>query len=407
MKLSVLSIFQSKKTLYVLSAALIVLYTGWISYVIIADRPLDFYVYYLAAEEFARGGNAYTITNPAWDSLAAELDITNYTRPYRYPPVTAAIVALLRPLGPKGAAAIWVIFSGAAMIGGAWVLGGLFDEKYGRGVSMLLLLGLVPPLATLLAGQVNGFLYLCLALGLVYLQQRKTHLAAFFLALGAVLKVIPLALIGWLAWRRQWRAALISTLLVAALMLGSALLVGWQGLADYAQHALFLSRPDILFAGGANQTISGFLGRAFPNIDPALILPVSRWLALAIIGITVLVCRPTGRFRQLFVSEYVLIVCALQLIPPFTWYHQLVLLHIPLTVLAMQSIREKRWTLIAFFAVLLALSNLHGLFWHQIEARFGNGMLLSLPFLLGLSLWVYFVWKISRNKFSSNRVADG
>jgi glycosyltransferase involved in cell wall biosynthesis len=48
--------------------------------------------------------------------------ITNYTRPYRYPPLTALLVAPLTLLGPCGAATVWLAVNALAMVGGcgAW-----------------------------------------------------------------------------------------------------------------------------------------------------------------------------------------------------------------------------------------------------------------------------------------------
>ena len=95
---------------------LILVYSGWLTYVIRADRPLDFYGYYLAAEIFATGGDAYTISKENWNTTAAELGITNFAYNYRYPPLTATLILPLRALGPQWAAAIWVIASATAMI---------------------------------------------------------------------------------------------------------------------------------------------------------------------------------------------------------------------------------------------------------------------------------------------------
>jgi hypothetical protein len=61
-----------------LLAGLVILYVGWLTYVIVADRPLDFYVYYRAAEATARGQSPYTISDPAWDALAADLHHQSY-----------------------------------------------------------------------------------------------------------------------------------------------------------------------------------------------------------------------------------------------------------------------------------------------------------------------------------------
>ena len=61
-------------------------------------------------------------SDPAWDNLAAEMGVTNYTRPYRYPPLTAELVAPLTALPPRAAASLWLVLSAVAAIVAAWWL---------------------------------------------------------------------------------------------------------------------------------------------------------------------------------------------------------------------------------------------------------------------------------------------
>jgi len=376
-----------------LLAGLVILYAGWLTYVIAADRPLDFYVYYMAAEATARGQSPYTISDPAWDALAADLGITNYTRPYRYPPYTAAVLIPFRPLGPRGTMVAWVIANAAAMIGGVWLLGQALESQW-LPTSLAALLFFVPPLATLLAGQINGLLFFCLALALWGLVRKREGWLGVGLALGTASKVIPLALVFYLFWRRQWRAGLIAVAVLVALTLACLPLVGWQSMADYARDAIFLGRPDVVYTTPTNQTLTAVLGRAFPTAL-TLALTGGRWFGLLLVVATVALCWPKGDATRLMPLEFGLIVAALQLIPPFTWYHQLVLLLIPLLIAAERLWAARRWGWLGLLAMLLILTDLHGLAWHSVEKW---PWLTSFPLLMGLTLWGLLAWLIVRER---------
>jgi len=375
-------------------AALAILYAAWLTYVITADRPLDFYVYYMAAETFARGGNAYTISDAAWDKLASELSITNYTRPYRYPPHTTALLTPFRLLGPHGAAAVWLIANTAAMIGGAWLLGRSLGGGWWLPASLALLLFFVPPLATLLAGQVNGLLFFSVALAFWGLTRQREKWLGTGLALGAALKVIPLALMLYLFWRRQWRAGLIAFAVLLALTLACLPVVGWEGLADYGRNAILLGEPNQVFASPTNQTITAVLGRAIPAA-PALTLAGGRWLGLLLVLVTAVLCWPIGDIAEWRPLEFGLIVVTLHMIPPFSWYHQLVLLLIPLLIVTKRLGAARQWAWLSLLAALFVLTDLHGLAWHHLERW---PWLTSFPFLLQLTLWVMLAWPIAREK---------
>lgn len=380
---------------WLLVAGLVVLYVGWIGYVILADRPLDFNVYYMAAEATARGQSPYTISDGAWDELAKDLGITNYTRPYRYPPYTAAMLVLFRPLGPRATMMIWVAANGAAMIVGAWLLGMALGGGRWLHLSLVALGLFAAPLATLLAGQINGLLFLCLALAVWAAGRQRAGWLGTGLAFGTVLKVIPLALVLYLFWRRQWRAGLIAIAVVIILTVASALVVGLPDFALYAQRAIFLANPGSIHRGPVNQTFTAVLGRAFPRATSAVLI-ASRWTALAVIAVTAALCWPAGGSAELMPLEIGLTVTALQLIPPFTWYHQLVLLLVPLLVAVRWLFDRRRWLWLGALAGLFLLTTVHGLAWRYLVDL---PWLTSFPFLLGLVLWVVLGWAVASEKW--------
>lgn len=399
---------------WLLLAALVVLYTGWIGYVVSRDKPLDFYVYYLAAGAFLRGQNAYEISAPAWDDLAAEMGVTNYTRPYRYPPLTAELVAPLTLLPPRTAAILWLALSAVMAVAAAWWLalppsippagGGEVRGGYCWALALGGLLLFVPPLTTLHAGQVNLLLLASLTLALWAFARRKPIWLGMGLGVGTSLKVVPLALIGYLLWRGQWRALLAAILVIVALLLAAVPLVGWDGLVSYGQKAILLGEPGRLFPQPTNQTFNGFFARLLmehsegPALadNPGLAHRLSLVCGLVLTIATVVICWPTGRVRHFFPLEFALIVTALQLIPPFTWYHQLVLLLIPFVILLREALHTRglRWML-APLAVGYVITDLHGLLWHHLQ---GLTLLQSTPFYTMLMLWGMLAWLIVRRK---------
>ncbi len=389
---------------WALVAALGLLYAGWIGVVVSRDKPLDFYVYYLAAGAFLRGQNAYEISDPAWDNLAAEMKVTNYTRPYRYPPLTAGLVAPLTILPPRMAAALWLALSAVAAVAGAWWLALALETPYRWALALGGLLLFVPPLTTLHAGQVNLFLLASLTLALWAFARHKPVWLGVGLGVGTSLKVIPLALVGYLLWRRQWRAFLIAVLVILILLLVAVPLIGWDGLVSYGQKAVLLGEPGLLFPQPANQTFNGFFARLLMEHsqgwaladNPGLASRLSLACGLVLIITTIVTCWPTGSVHHFFSLEFALIVTALQLVTPFAWYHQLVLLLIPFTVLTREilHVRELRWML-APLAVGYVITDLHGLLWHHLE---GLTLLQSTPFYTMLVLWGLLAWLIVRRK---------
>ncbi len=376
----------------IIFVAIAIIYTGWLAYVIRADRPLDFYVYYLAAEATARDQNPYTITLEAWNDLAADLSITNYTSPYRYPPHTAAWLTLLRPLGPQGVMILWVGLNALAMIGGAWLMGKTIGDQWWIPITLLFFFLFVPPLATLLAGQVNGLLFFTLVLAFWAIKQERAAWLGISLALGTILKVVPFALVLYLFWRRQWRAGIIAIGAIAILTVLSLPLMNGQYLLDYIQNSVQLGRPDVVYVSGSNQTISATLGRIFPN-NLQIALQGGRWLGLLIVLVTAALCWASDSEQKWMPIEFALIVAALHLIAPFTWYHQLILILISFIVLLYYYIQTKNQVGIGVLLTLYVLTILHGLIWHNLPP-----LLLSFPFLLTLTLWVGLALVLIRHK---------
>jgi hypothetical protein len=401
---------QARWLRWLVVAALILLYTGWIGYVAGQDKPLDFYVYYSAAYGFAHGINMYGAIGAnatAWANLAQTLQIHNYTLPYLYPPLTAMLAWPLTLLPPRWAALVWLIASALAFAASAWLIGRSFGSPFSVTLALTLLLFFVPPLTTLHAGQVNGFLLLTLAFVLYAFACKRPAWLGTGLAVGTMLKLVPVAHLGYLAWRRQWRAAIIGVIVIV-LLLGSAIpLIGWSGLASYARNFFTLGSAGNLITAGASQSFSSFFarllvaegGRRYLADAPQL----ARWLgwgtSLLLVAATMALCWPRGDLSNLFSLEFSLVTTAISLLTPYVWYHQLVLLLIPFFVLAERALIHPnlRWMLIPL-AIGYVVTDIHGLAWHRLEF---NPLLVSMPFYTALMLWGLLAWLIVREKWRS------
>ena len=383
------------------------LFIIWIGYLVIYDKPVDFYVYYLATKGFIRGEDVYgSAASDMWDRLARESNITNYAPPYRYPPLTAMMVLPLTFLNPRLAAGIWLAASAVAFMLSAYFLGATSRSAWGMPVSWGLALFFTPVLTTLHAGQVNGFVLLALSFSLYAWSRNRPVALGIGVALGAMLKLVPVAHLGYLGWRRQWLAFGIGVLSIVLLFAASIPLVGWTGLASYAKNFFTLGATGGLISPGANQAINGFVSRFLtassdrwywvdaPDLAQWLILISSSVLVLITIGL----CLPIKSSSQTIVWEFALITIVVNLITPSAWYHQFVLLLIPFFVIIDFALSNQsfRWMLIPL-GIGYGLTDLHGLIWHYIEPL---PWITSTPFYTALMLWVFLAYLVARDKWN-------
>jgi hypothetical protein len=401
---------RASRLTYLILAALIVWYAGWIAYISATDKPTDFYVYYLAAFGFERGDDVYSLhdypgVRQDWAEIAGAAGVENFTYPYRYPPLTAQLAWPLTLLGPRPAALVWLIATAAAFVASALLLAALTDEPWARPVALGLLFFFVPALTTLRAGQVNGLLLLALCAGLLLLMKQRPVGAGFAIAVASLLKLVPVALLGYLFWRRQWRAGIAAVLSVAVLLLSAIPLTGLGGLASYARNFLGLGEAGQLVPSAPNQSFNGFFARLLvpvpgqqaladaPELAMTLYLAASVLLVLA----TMALCWPRGDFRRFGELEYALIVAAISLLTPYVWYYQLVLLLIPFFILIKQALTvDGLRFMLAPLAVGYAATCAHGLFWQRIAF---SPVLSSMPFFTTLMLWAFLAYLLYRGKW--------
>ena len=376
--------------------------TAWAVFVSVAKQPVDFRVYYLAAEVWSHGGSPYAMSRAAWFTYGHHVGLHDFVWPYRYPPYTAALLRPLVPLGEPAVRVIWQATSVAATIAATWLLARSLGGRTMYLAAFLVLLGLAPAYDTLLVGQINGFLLLSLAVAFWAMLERRERTLGMSLAVGTAIKLVPAALVVYLIARRRWHAVVWFVVGLALLTLIAVPLVGTGAFIEYAQWAVDLVRPQSVMNGPTNATFVGAVGRLLPH-DLDLARALGRALSAAVLLATAALCWPRRERSRDDALAFAMIVAVLPLLPPFTWFHQLLLLLLPLLVVGQRLWRARRFWELGLLVALLAATDA---MWVFINPGYWLGLrvhsvyyALSFPTLLCAALWgicAHEMWLVTR-----------
>jgi hypothetical protein len=388
--------------------AVVLVFGAWLVIGAQRNSPVDFYVYYTAGALARAGRSFYAITTPGWIHTAHALGVRHITWPYRYPPYTAALVSLLVPLGLHWAMVVWGSANAVAMAGGAVVLGVALGSRWRVPLALAVLLVFGPAYHTLYDGQVNGLVFLSLAVAFWGLARGRDLPAGAGIAFAAALKLTPVALLAYLAWRRRWRALLLAVLIVAALTALTLPVTGAAAWGQYLGRAYVLTDPQHVNPSGANQSATGVLGRLLlPSVvktglasSTHTVQSLARVFAALLVAATVIATRPRrragaeGPARRAATDDELLgfgmVVAATLVIGSFTWYHQFTWLLIPLLLVACRFIVARRWWLVAALGLVVLGIDANELLWtrlHHLVIESGYYRALSLPFAAALLVW--------------------
>ncbi|QEH38677.1 hypothetical protein OJF2_72830 [Aquisphaera giovannonii] len=179
------------------------------------NRPnKDYSLWYQVGEAVRRGIDVYP--DPASGRLF----------PFMYPPSAAALLGYLSPLGKHGTTLVLVLGHSAAWLGAI-----LLSVHLATGGRKGLwrqhpLLYLAPSLCiialvhnTYLLGQPNLALLTLLLGAFACLRHRREGLAGLLVATAAAIKAFPILALGYLIYRRMWRASAATVLALAAWLL--------------------------------------------------------------------------------------------------------------------------------------------------------------------------------------------
>jgi hypothetical protein len=182
-------------------------------------RGADLNAYLVGSLLLERGHDPYSFDRAQWRQIADEQGMTSVTGPYRYP---IHLAWLLELVGDVDHSRLWLANALLNIL--AACLGALLTAAALGGGSLyplaLILVGLSGAMGeTLLLGQVTGYILLALAGGQLALQRRQPIRFAGFVALGAILKLLPGILILVAAVSRRYRLAAIASITTLVLFI--------------------------------------------------------------------------------------------------------------------------------------------------------------------------------------------
>lgn len=224
----------------------------------------DLDIFLAAARELLNGGDPYAIKYHEW-----------YT--YYYSIFFALLVSPLLPLGAVGAKLVWGALTILLVIRCAKLLG----LTTPRSIFFALLVLFQPIRDNVNASQMTVLVVWACLEALHQVTRGRRLWAAVLIGAAIDVKLIPLVLLPYFIYRRQWQVALMAILVTALLTLVPALVLGWTHNLDLltsrwslvdpadARHVLDVEEPSIISLGSL---LSGYLSSA-PGNDHALDLP--------------------------------------------------------------------------------------------------------------------------------------
>ena len=227
-------------------------------------------------------------------------------------------------------------------------------------------------------GQWDPIFLLLIAIATQAVIQGRPTIAALAVAVAASVKPYPLLLIGYFLARRQWRAVVVTVMMLGILLVLGALAVGLDATTAFVTRVLPASGATTAYAD--NQALGGVIARTLardlkpsPLSDAGAVDLAIRLAALGLVGATIWLVarRPAGDILQrglqlnLFVPLSILVI-------PAAWTHYQAILLVPLTLLAVDQARHRPrelfgWLLLAVAYGVLLLPNPTMLYGPEID----------------------------------------
>lgn len=290
----------------------------------------DFGAYMGAARSMVAGGSPYAQFSSTTPVMSG----------FTYPPFAAILVQPLALLTDRQALSVWLALSLVTTVAAAIIVARVaLPASWPRlELAVLAAIAFGPVTYNYWHGQINGVIFLLLAVAYwAYVDGRQTT-AGMVIGLAAGIKVAPIVLLVLLLRRRWWRgsAAMLATL--AATIAAGLAVIGPGATRTFVSEVLpTLSRP---MGWLYNQSITGVIGRLF-NHSVLVVQPTPLWLTavclvagVVILGMAAWVTRPGERPGAERGAEFGLGVVAMLLAGSLAWYAHFTALLIPLAAAA-------------------------------------------------------------------------
>lgn len=231
------------------------------------NYPFDFSINYTGARLLAESGPSVPLYDRA--TLAAEADpytdyplYTKLFLTYIQTPLTAVTLLPVSGLNLDDARFAFLAASNVMLIAAAAiVIYALGPTKLLIAAAFFIFATYEPIFDSLRLGQVDGLIVLLLALSFLALRRGRSWLVGVPLAGAAILKLSPAIVIGYFAWRRDWRVVAGAAAAGTVLLGVSIAVAGWDNHRTFVQDiSPRLSKGSTFYD---NVSISGALARGY------------------------------------------------------------------------------------------------------------------------------------------------
>jgi hypothetical protein len=373
----------------------------------VRDASRDYLSYYIGAAAL-QYEDPYALETYERVAAAAGIEIAGL---YLYPPTFAVMLQPALLVSPYAGSLLWFgVNLGFLLIGiGILLKQSTLSDHRMRAALLLLPMFFTPVLMTFYLGQVNLLIFLLIVLVWLTFVQNRPYASGALLALSVWIKIWPIILIGYFAWKREWKVllgAVIGLLLIGLLTL--ALAGVGPTLSFFTDRLPEISSGTEQGRDHLNQSIPGFFAKLFaPSSEYVRPLAESRILAqqgsrivsaLLVLMTVLLSSWPiTVKDRAQFSSEFMLVVIASMLITGRLFESNLVVL-LPAYFFIAEELQRKNlltWRAVALPIVSVVLIDLHRVIWTfaNPDRQALPWFLLSFPFLGLMLVWVIFAMK--------------
>ncbi len=335
------------------------------------DWEPDFFQEYASARNLVEGlpvytGHEHTVERYLGRPLDPDRSVVLVNA---HPPTSVLLALPLAWLDFDGAFLAWNIASLLCLVASLWLMWrGLWPDAPAWGVAPLtvLLLTCHPLREQCRQGQLNFVLLLLLTGAWSGIRSGRARLGGILIGLAATIKVFPVFMLIYFAWRRRWAVVAAGA---AAMAGATALTVGAMGRGPYQDYLRsVLPRVQWFRVGWNNASAWGFWSRLFdpaPHVElhlwhtealyyePALALGASLLTCAGILAAVGWATRPGGRPADED-EPYGLAMTAMLLVAPIVWEHYFVLLLLPLG-LAWRGLPQSPSARVGFLAIVLVL----------------------------------------------------
>jgi hypothetical protein len=364
-----------------------VFYLSVVVWVTVHTTALDYGAYLIGAHGFITGQDVYQWQATDFRAAAQQLNIPYFAYPYRYSPVTALMIAPLLAFPYRAGLFIWSLINAVAILATGELLSRLSANPAKCWFIRFAIWLFVPFLVSVYAGQVNPLVTLLAALAVLAFGKGRDREAGSWTALAFLIKPTVIGLIGYSIWKGRWKMAITFAPIAGVLLALMTAFFGWGSLQSGVPLSIAGIRagaypPLQNFWGAAQRWFTAHeYGRPLAN-NPALSDQAALLLSLGLAIATIVFCRPPFHRNSWRHADLGMVIIAVALMVPATWYHHYAILAIPMAILIASS--ETRMDIALVLVAWLAI-DLFGVAWHDLV---GHTLLLDTGTLGALILWL-------------------